>query len=136
MIQIRRNKYTKRTPDISMAPLIDMVFILLIFFLVTTSFTKETGIEVTKPKAATAEVIKQPDLLIAVTQAGTVHMEGRQVGLAVLRSLVRQNLEGRPTANVIIIADKNSRTGLVVDVMDECKLAGAKKVSLATGHEE
>lgn len=132
MIQVRRNRKTRRTPDISMAPLIDMVFILLIFFLVTTSFTKETGVEVTKPVAATAEVIEQPDVLIAVTQAGTIHMEGRQVGLAVLRSLVRQSLEKRPTANVIIIADENSRTGLVVNVMDECKLAGAKKVSLAT----
>lgn len=132
MIQVRRNKGGKRTPDISMAPLIDMVFILLIFFLVTTSFAKETGVEVTKPVAATAEVIKQPDLLIAVTQAGTIHMEGRQVGLAVLRSLVRQNLEGRSVANVIIIADENSRIGLVVDVIDECKLAGAKRVSLAT----
>lgn len=136
MIQVRPNRYTKKTPDISMAPLIDMVFILLIFFLVTTSFTKETGVEVIKPTAATAQVIKQPDVLIAVTQAGTIHMEGRQIDLSILRSLVQQSLENRPKSNVIIIADENSRTGLVVNVMDECKLAGAKKVSLATRPEE
>jgi len=119
-----------------MAPLIDMVFLLLIFFLVTTSFTEESGVEVVKPTAATAQDIKQPDILVAVTQAGTIHMLGRQVGLDILRTLVKQQVENRPRASVIIIADANSRTGLVVDVMDECKLAGAGKVMLATRREE
>jgi biopolymer transport protein ExbD len=135
MVQIKRDKVV-RTPQISIAPLIDMVFILLIFFVVTTSFIKETGIEVIRPKAVTAKVVKYPDLLVAVTQAGLIYMEGKAVDLSMVRSIARQIYMRHPNANTIIIADENARTGLVVDVIDECRLAGAKKISIATKIEQ
>jgi len=115
-----------------MAPLIDMVFLLLIFFLVTTSFVRETGVQVTRPKAVRSAVIKDPDLLIGVTRAGTIHVEERQIDLGMVRPKVAQFLDQHPNAKVVVVADENSRTGLVIRVMDECRIAGASEVSIAT----
>jgi len=114
-----------------MAPLIDMMFILLIFFLVTTTFVQETGLAVTRPKAATAENLRKQSILIAISPSGTIHMENRQVSLMSVRGIVKRalRLKGQP---VIIIADEASRTRTLVDVMDECRLAGAKQISIAS----
>jgi biopolymer transport protein ExbD len=126
----RRNK-----PEISIAPLIDMVFILLIFFLVTTSFVRETGVSVQKPKAASAQSLKKTSVLVAVTKDGTVHMEGHRVSLPTVRALVRRQLSVNPDTPVIIVADAAAQMGAVVNVMDECKLAGARNVSIAAKKE-
>lgn len=130
MIELSTRRLRKM-PEVQIAPLLDMVLTLLIFVIATTSFIRETGIEVTRPRAITAEEIKHPDLLVTVTAAGTIHMEGRQVSLGTVRSIAKQFFESHSTANVVVIADINARTGLVVDVMDECKLAGAKKISIS-----
>jgi len=122
---------SQKGPEINIAPLVDMVFLLLIFFLVTTTFSKETGVTVNKPKAQTAASLTQENIMIAVTERGTIHIHNREVDLKNLNSIVRRIIENRPDSSVVIIADENTRTGLVVDVMDECKIAGAKKISLA-----
>jgi len=120
--------------EINISPLIDMVFLLLIFFVVTTAFIEETGVEVKKPIAASAKVLEKKSILLTVTQEGKIYYGGREVGLNGVRGLIFRLLkeEQRP---VIIIADENSRTGIVVDVIDECKLAGAKNVSIAAQRE-
>ena len=123
---------TRREPQIGIAPLIDMVFILLIFFLVTTSFVRETGVTVNKPVAVTAQMLEKQSILVAVTQTGAIHINQRQVDLTGLRAAVRKALRRRPDRPVVIIADRNASTGRVVDVIDSCKLAGVKKVSLAS----
>ena len=120
--------------EINMAPLIDMVFLLLIFFMVTSVFVEETGIEVQKPVAASAGDLERSSVLIAVTQDGKVVYGGREIGVNGVRGTVARLLQNHDLP-VILIADQNSRTGLVVDVIDECKLAGAKRVSLAAGRE-
>ncbi|MFH1423332.1 MAG: biopolymer transporter ExbD [Planctomycetota bacterium] len=122
----------RKKPEISIAPLIDMVFILLLFFLVTTSFSRETGVEVSRPVAATATPAGRENILVAVTERGTVHINERAVDLRTLRTILERELRRHPTGTVIIAADKSSKTGIVVDVIDECKLAGAKKISLAS----
>jgi biopolymer transport protein ExbD len=122
----------RREPQIGIAPLIDMVFILLIFFLVTTSFARETGITVDKPTATTARTLEKESILVALTSRGTIHVEERQVDLAGLRNVIKRSLARRPDRPVVIIADRNASTGRVVDVMDTCRTAGAKKVSLAS----
>jgi biopolymer transport protein ExbD len=122
----------RREPKIGIAPLIDMVFILLIFFLVTTSFVRETGVTVDKPVAATAETLEKQSVLVAVTGRGAIHINQRQVDIPGLRAALRKTLRSRPGRPVVIIADRNAKTGRVVDVIDTCKLAGAKKVSLAS----
>jgi biopolymer transport protein ExbD len=127
-----RGRRSRKTPELSMAPLIDMVFLLLIFFLVTTSFVRETGVQVNRPKASQSMTIKNPDLLIAVTRAGTIHVEQRQIDIGMVKPIVSQFVEQNPGAKVVVVADENSRTGLVIQVMDECKIAGASEVSIAT----
>lgn len=117
--------------EINVAPLIDMVFILLIFFLVTTSFVRETGLEVEKPVAASAQKLQRDSILIGVSASGAVHMHNREVGLLSVRALVKEQLRRRELP-VIIIADRDTRTQALVDVIDECKLAGAKAVRIAT----
>lgn len=122
--------------DINMGPLIDMVFLLLIFFVVTTSFVKEAGIDVQKSTAATAETKEKATIMIGVSPEGEVYMEGKKVDVRSVRPLVERALAEDPESGVIIIADKASVTGSVVKVMDQCRLAGAKEISLAAKRED
>lgn len=122
--------------EINMGPLIDMVFLLLIFFVVTTSFVKESGIEVQKSTAATAQVKEHGNILIGVTNEGDVYMEGKRVDIRSVRSLIERALAEDPESGIVIVADKRSQTGDIVQVMDQCRLAGAKDVSLAAKREE
>ena len=116
---------------IEMGPLMDIVFILLIFFVVTSSFTRETGVDVTKPQAQSASQLEKENLLIAITREGTIHMNERQVDLASLQDILKQSLAKAPDREVVVIADKEAETGVLVQVIDMCNLAGVKKVSIA-----
>ena len=118
-------------PELNMAPLIDMVFLLLIFFLVTTSFVRPTGVEVNRPKAATAQALKGSVLMVTLTADGRIFLGGRRVGLHSLRGLVEQFLAQNPGGAVVVAADKAARTGRLIAVLDSCRLGGAKKLSVA-----
>ena len=122
---------TEELSEINMSPLIDMVFILLFFFIVTTTFVEETGIEVDKPQAASAAVLDKNSILLAVTAEGQVVYGGQEVGVGGVRPLVRRLSESEPLP-VIIQVDKMAAAGIVVRVLDEAKLGGAKNVSVAT----
>ncbi len=121
--------------EINMAPLIDMVFLLLIFFLVTTSFSRETGVEVRRPRAVSAQELGHNSILISITREGQIFMHNRRIALAEMGNLVREQLRGDSNRQVVIIADKSSDTGTLIDVMDECSMAGAKNVSIAAALE-
>ncbi len=116
---------------INMGPLIDMVFLLLIFFVVTTSFVREAGIEVQRSTAATAEVKERDNILIGVTDSGEVYWEGLRIDLRSVRAHVERALAEDPESGVVVVADRKSYTGAVIQVMDQCRLAGARRVSLA-----
>ncbi len=118
--------------EINISPLIDVVFILLIFFIVTTVFIDETGVEVNKPRAASAEDLEKHSILIAVTANGQVYQGGRSVGVDGVRSVVAAMLEEDDTMPVIIQGDAAANHGTIVKVIDAAKLAGAKTVNLAT----
>ena len=120
--------------QINMSPLVDMVFLLLIFFMVTTVFVEETGVEVRRPSAASAEELEKNSIFIAVTDEGKVVHGGRDVGVNGVRGLVSRLLKAHELP-VILLVDEASRAGLVVDVIDECNLAGAKRVSIAAQRE-
>ena len=117
--------------EINISPLIDMVFILLIFFIVTTVFVEETGVDVNKPQAASASDLEKNSILIAITDKSKVVYGGKEVGLSGVRSVVRQ-LVSKEQMPVIIQADKTVSIDLYTRVHDECKLAGADIVNLAT----
>jgi len=116
---------------IDISPLIDCVFILLIFFIVTTVFVEETGVEVDKPQAASAVQLEKTSILIALTEKGEVVYGEREIGIRGVRPLV-QRLTQKEDLPVIIQADASARSGLLVRIIDEAKLGGALKVSVAT----
>ena len=118
-------------PGIDMSPLIDCVFILLIFFIVTTVFVEETGVEVDKPQAASSSQLEKTSILIALTASGQVVYDGRDIGIAGVQAIVRRIVQKEDTP-VIIQADQASQTGMLARIIDEAKLAGATKISLAT----
>ena len=115
---------------VQMAPLIDCVFLLLIFFIATTVFVDEAGVEVEKPKAASAQAMEKNSIMIALTADGKVVFGGREIGVNGVRGVVARQLREKESP-VIILADGDARTSPLVDVIDECKLAGAKQVSIA-----
>lgn len=115
---------------IDMSPLIDCVFILLIFFIVTTVFVDETGVEVDKPQAASASQLEKQSFLIALTADGEVVYDGRTIGVGGVQPLVKQMLIADPVP-VIIQADKGSESGTLVKIIGEAKAAGATKVSVS-----
>jgi biopolymer transport protein ExbD len=118
--------------DINISPLIDMVFILLIFFIVTTVFVEETGVEVTKPQAASAVQLEKNSILIAITSNGNVVYGGREIGTNGVRAVVRRLVQEDAQMPVIIQADESVPTRLLVRVIDEAKLAGAVSVNIST----
>jgi biopolymer transport protein ExbD len=120
--------------EINMSPLVDMVFLLLIFFMVTTVFVQETGVDVNKPQAATAESLAQNSILLALTTDGRVMHGGQEIAMNRLRSLISGLTQSRQMP-VIILADERSQTGLLVQVIDQCKLAGAREVNVAATKE-
>ncbi|MBI1371321.1 MAG: biopolymer transporter ExbD [Phycisphaera sp.] len=126
-----RKNDSRSAATVNLAPLIDMVFILLIFFLVTTTFIKDTGVEVTRATAAAATPLAPDALRISIARSGAIYTEGDRVDLDTLEQSVRRFLSDRPHGAVIVIADKDAPSGGVVDVMDAAKRAGAAHVSLA-----
>ena len=116
---------------IDISPLIDCVFILLIFFIVTTTFVEETGVEVDKPQAASSVRLEKTSILLALTAKGEVVYGGREIGLGGVRQLVKLMLQ-KEEVPVIVQVDAAAPSGLLVRVIDEAKLGGAAKVSLAT----
>ncbi len=115
---------------VDMSPLMDCVFILLIFFIVTTTFVEETGVEVDKPQAASSVQLEKTSILLALTAKGQVVYGGREIGISGVQPLVKRMLQ-QEDVPVIIQADAAAQSGLLVRIIDEAKLAGATKVSLA-----
>ncbi len=117
--------------EINMTPLIDMVFILLIFFIVTTSFVKETGIDVNRPTAQSAEREAEGNILIAISNDGEIWLDRRQISLDSVRPHVERLHAENPEGGIVILADTSSRTGILVKVIDQARLAGVSRVSIA-----
>ena|SRR5271157_1293558 len=122
-------------PEINLAPFVDTIMILLIFFVVTANLYVVTGVDVSKPKAQTARTIGQKAVMIGITREGTIHIYGRQVSLERLQNLIEQEVAKMPDLSVLIIADREASIGRAVQVMDKCALAGAGKVSIAAEKE-
>lgn len=127
----RRNANQEEDANIDMTPMLDIVFIMLIFFIVTTSFVKEAGIDVSRPSAKTAEKKSQGNVLIAIRSNGEIWIDKRQVDIRSVRASVERLRAANPEGSVVIIADKASETGRFVEVMDQVKLAGVENISIA-----
>ena len=126
--KFRRN--TGEEDEINISPLIDMVFILLIFFVVTSTFTRETGVKVHRPRAASARQQKKKNILIAVTSEGAIHIHEKQVSLDQLAVILKHLIQESPRSDAIVMADNEARVNILVKVIDACNMAGIKKVSI------
>lgn len=123
----------EQSGDINISPLIDVVFILLIFFIVTTTFVDETGVDVTKPQAISAHQLQRESIMIAITANEQVVYGGRNIGTVGVRPLV-ERLLSRGDLPIVVMADRTVDTELLVKVIDEAKLAGAVSVNIATSN--
>ena len=127
----RRRKREDDEAEINLTPMLDVVFIMLIFFIVTASFVKEAGIDVNRPDAATAEKKERGNILVAITENGQIWIDKRQVDPRALRANIERLHAENPQGAVVIQADKNSKNGQLVEVMDAARLAGVFNVSIA-----
>ena len=117
--------------EINISPLIDIVFILLIFFIVTTVFVEETGVEIHRPQAASANNLEKNSILIAVTADNRVVYGGNEIGVRGVRGIVKQLLKQKEQP-VIVQADKEASVDMYTRVHDEAALAGATQINIAT----
>jgi biopolymer transport protein ExbD len=116
---------------IDVVPLIDVVFVLLIFTIMMVTFTDETGLDVRKPSAQSAVYQGAKTLLIGISPEGTIHVHGKQVNLERLGQVLAVEVKRQSDPTVVIVADKTAQIGRAVEVMDVCLQAGIKKVSIA-----
>lgn len=122
---------TEEDAAIDLTPMLDVVFIMLIFFIVTTSFVKEAGVDVNRPSADTATRQEQGSIMIALRANGEVWMDRRQVDLRAVRAYIERQRVESPEASVVILADTGAETGLLVQVMDQVRLGGIAQISIA-----
>lgn len=131
---INWKQHTVATPSaaaLNITPLIDMVFILLIFFAVNASFVKEAGVEIERPIARSAVVQPAANIMIAVTRSGEVWIDRQRVDPRSVRGHVERLRAENPEGAVVILADQDSLTGLVIQVLDQARLAGVENVAVA-----
>ena len=125
-----RNKFVEES-SLDLTPMMDIVFIMLIFFIVTTSFVKETGVDINRPNAETAERDEKGNILVALTENNEIWIDKRRVDLKAVRANIERLKIEYPGGSVIIQADKVSKSGLLVEVMDQIRLAGIQNLSIA-----
>ncbi len=127
----RSRALAEEESGIDLTPMLDVVFILLIFFLVTSTFVKETGIDVRRASAATAQPKERASILIAISAEGEVWIDRRRVDLRAVQGNVERLLAENPQSSVVIQADERSENGILVQVLDQARLAGALDVAIA-----
>lgn len=129
-----RKRITQQMDDasIDVTPMLDVVFIMLIFFIVTTSFVKEAGIEINRPTAATSESKEGASILIAISDHGEVWIDNRRLDVRSVRANVERLRAESPEGAVVIQADKAAQTGILIEVMDQVRLAGVENISVAS----
>jgi biopolymer transport protein ExbD len=131
-MRYRRNMEEHEEPiELNLIPLIDVIMFLLIFFISTTSFIEEPGVRVEKPRAASAKDLEKNSIIFALTSDGKIAYGGKEIGLGGVRPTVKRLCTKEPLP-VVIQSDSVSRSGLMIRLIDEAKLGGAKEVSLAT----
>ncbi|OUR61619.1 biopolymer transporter ExbD [Colwellia sp. 39_35_sub15_T18] len=121
----------EESEEIDMTPMLDVVFILLIFFIVTASFVKEAGIDVNRPEAATAVKKERANILVAISDKGDIWINKRKVDIRSVQANIERLKAENPQGTVVIQADKKSTTDTLIKVMDSARAAGVFDVSIA-----
>ena len=127
----RKRSRDEEDSEVNLTPMLDVVFIMLIFFIVTASFVKEAGIDVSRPPAATAERKERGNILVAITENDQIWVDRRQVDPRALRANIERLHAEKPNGSVVIQADKASKNRLLVQVMEAARQAGLHNVSVS-----
>lgn len=125
-------KRSKEETEINLTPMLDVVFIMLIFFIVTTSFVKEAGVEVNRPSAKSAEQKSKANILIAIRNNNEIWIDKRMVDIRSIRANIERLKATNIQNSVVIQSDTDSKTGTLVRVMDQIRLAGIFNISIST----
>jgi biopolymer transport protein ExbD len=128
---MKKRHFHEDEAEINITPMLDVVFIMLIFFIVTTSFVKETGVDISRPSSSQAKQVKKGNILVAIKEDGVIWINKQEVDLRAVRSRIEKMHAENPEASAVIIADRGSRTGDLVEVMDQIKSAGVESISIA-----
>jgi len=132
---MRRRSRGQSQSDIDISPLIDMVFILLIFFMVSTTFVKDMKIELERPGAASATRASSKALRVNIDSSSNIFVDGKPVRPWMVQSRVREMLDGAQAKSILVITDRRVPSEKLVEVVDQCRLAGASDVGVATEKE-
>lgn len=131
MKQHFQNLMDEEEAAIDMTPMLDVVFIMLIFFIVTASFVKESGIDVNRPEAATAVKKNRANILVAISDKGEIWINKRKVDVRAVQANIERLYAENPQGTVVIQADKKATTDVLIKVMDASRAAGIEDVSIA-----
>jgi biopolymer transport protein ExbD len=130
-MRFRRHQPPAEDAGIDLAPMLDFVMNLLIFFIVAAAFVQEAGIRVNRPSAKTAVQENQVNIIVAISAGGEVWIDRQRVDIRALRGIIQKMRGEHPDSPVIIQADKDARAGLLVEAMDQARLAGVRDVAVA-----
>ncbi|HIF9320579.1 TPA: ExbD/TolR family protein [Photobacterium damselae] len=130
-MRLTRPSRNREDAQIDLTSMLDIVFIMLIFFLVTSSFVRESGVEVNRPQASHAVSQKDAGIFIAITSANDIYIDKRIVDAERVQATIEHMLVDQPDASLVIQADEHAYNGTVVKVMDAAKGAGVKNIALA-----
>jgi len=126
------HKIHKEETEINLTPMLDVVFIMLIFFIVTTSFVKEAGVEVNRPSAATTKQKTEANILVAIKKNDEIWIDKRVVDLRAIRANIERLKATNSQNSIVIQSDKETKTGILIKVMDQIRLAGINNISIST----
>ena len=132
-MRFRQKQQNVETVDVS--PLIDMVFILLIFFMVTTTFVKDMQLELNRPSAASASLASAKVLRVYIDNSSEIYIDNQAVKLWAIQSKLRDMLKTSTEKSVLVITDGDIPVNVLIDVVDEVKMSGAKDVAVSTTKE-
>ena len=116
----------------NITPMLDVVFILLIFFIVTANFIKDPGLEINRPDSETAEITENAAILIAIGPAGEIYMDGRRIDVGQVKANVIRLMAENPQGAVVMQADEKATAEKIIAVMDEVREAGVIDISIAS----
>jgi len=126
-----RNRRTKEETEINLTPMLDVVFIMLIFFIVTTSFVKEAGVQVNRPSASTATQKGKANIIVAIRSNDEIWIDKRIVDLRAVRANIEKLKSLNSQNSIVIQSDKEAKTDTLIKVMDQIRLAGIHEISIS-----
>ena len=132
---MRFKKKSQHVDNIDVSPLIDMVFILLIFFMVTTTFVKDMKLDLNRPSASSASLADAKVIRVYIDNSGEIYIDNQAVKLWAIQSKLRDLLRTSTEKSVLIVSDTDIPVSNLIDVVDECRMSGAKDVAVSTTKE-